>query len=427
MRTYEQTHPWINFKADLSKVTPPTWILLGEARSKCDHLSSIPLHPEMAEVLHMIYLAKGAGATTAIEGNTLSEDQVLRRVAGTLDLPSSQEYLGREVDNIVLATNQIWDEVSGRGFADAQLLTVDELCRFNQIVLEETEFADYVTPGHIRESLPVGVGGYRGAPPEDCRYLLERFCSWLNEWRICEGEDSGVIPAIIKAIVAHVTFEWIHPFADGNGRVGRLLEFKILVAGGVPTVAAHLLSNHYNLTRNRYYVELQRASTHEDGIVGFLSYAIEGFVDQLVQQIDLVLSQQLKVLWDDLIYRRLSSSKSVTNKRQRDLALAISTAHEPLPLKDLPALTRDLTIRYANLTDRTLIRDLTELKKLGLVTQTEAGYRANMGLLMSHFSRRRLEVESRYLRSREETTLDKMLERSKKVKAEAVTNPEDAQ
>lgn len=78
-------------------------MLLGEARSKCDHIRWVPLKPDVAKKLHEVYLAKGAQATTAIEGNTLSENEVLERVRGELQLPPSKEYLGREVDNVIAA------------------------------------------------------------------------------------------------------------------------------------------------------------------------------------------------------------------------------------------------------------------------------------------------------------------------------------
>ncbi|MBI4725858.1 hypothetical protein HY768_01300 [candidate division TA06 bacterium] len=51
--------------------------------------------------MHLIYLAKGVAATTAIEGNSLSEEQVLQHMEGTLKLPPSKKYLAQEVDNII--------------------------------------------------------------------------------------------------------------------------------------------------------------------------------------------------------------------------------------------------------------------------------------------------------------------------------------
>jgi hypothetical protein len=73
MRTFERTHPWISFRIDLRQARPQLWMLLGEASSKCEHIAGVPLRPATAEQLHLLYLAKGAAATTAIEGNSLTE------------------------------------------------------------------------------------------------------------------------------------------------------------------------------------------------------------------------------------------------------------------------------------------------------------------------------------------------------------------
>src|ERR1700730_5616991 len=79
---HEKTHPWISFSLDTRKTPGITWVALGEARSKCEHLAGVPLMPNVAKLLHEVYLAKGVHATAAIEGNTLSERQVLRRIKG---------------------------------------------------------------------------------------------------------------------------------------------------------------------------------------------------------------------------------------------------------------------------------------------------------------------------------------------------------
>lgn len=111
MRTFERTHPWLSFRIELRKAAPPLWLLLGEAASKCDHMAGVPLRPATAQSLHQLYLAKGALATTAIEGNTLTEKEVLARIQGKLKLPPSKEYLGQEVDNIVAACNGIGERL----------------------------------------------------------------------------------------------------------------------------------------------------------------------------------------------------------------------------------------------------------------------------------------------------------------------------
>ena len=99
MRLHETTHPWLRFMVRLDAATAPPdlWMLLGEAASKCDHIAGVPLKPETADRLHKLYLAKGVRATTAIEGNSLSEEEVIGRLDGSLHLPPSKEYLGKEI------------------------------------------------------------------------------------------------------------------------------------------------------------------------------------------------------------------------------------------------------------------------------------------------------------------------------------------
>src|ERR1019366_3089820 len=92
-RTSAGTHSWINFRFDLNRVSHKLWMMIGEARSKCGYVAGVPLRPRMAQQLEVVYLSKGIHATTSIEGNTLSEEQVKQQVEKTLKLPPSQQYL----------------------------------------------------------------------------------------------------------------------------------------------------------------------------------------------------------------------------------------------------------------------------------------------------------------------------------------------
>jgi Fic family protein len=268
-RRYSTTHPWLTFaRVDLSLAGAEFWMLLGEARSKVEHLSLALLKPTVADEMNRVYLAKGAQATTAIEGNTLSEAEVERIVAGVAHSPPpSQEYLYREVENILAAFNRIKDDVvAGRGSE----LTLEAIEQFDGEVLaglEQDDVLPGVIPG-IRAS--VVVGPYRGAPRGDCRYLVERLCSWLNGPDFEPPDDELTVPyALIKAACAHLYLAWIHPFDDGNGRTARLVELQILLSAGVPMPAAHLLSNHYNATRPAVTSFRSFATRYGDSWTGF--------------------------------------------------------------------------------------------------------------------------------------------------------------
>ena len=229
MRTFERTHPWLTFKADLRAASIELWLLLGECQSKCEQVAQVPLRPDTAQMLYHMHLAKGVHATTAIEGNTLSEEEVAKHLEGKLELPPSRRYLQQEIDNIVQGCSLIFERIAGGGGTE---LSADEILELNRIVLDKLDVAEEAVPGHLRE-YSVGVARYRGAPAEDCRYLVERLCAWLNDAHLF-GVGNDIASAIIRAVLAHLYLAWIHPFGDGNGRTARLVEFKILLASGVP-------------------------------------------------------------------------------------------------------------------------------------------------------------------------------------------------
>ena len=276
--------------------------------SKCEHIAGIPLDPMVTRELHQVYMVKGVLASSAIEGNTLSEEQARKYLEGELKLPPSQEYLGQEVKNVVDATNLIGERILS---SDGTDITVEDIKEYNRTVLVGLELPPEVRPGEIRE-YDVTVSRYLGAPPEDCEYLLERMCEWLNSSELCPATDDRIVYGLLRAILAHLYLAWIHPFGDGNGRTARLIEFQILVAAGLPSPAAHLLSNHYNLTRHEYYRQLDRSSRSGGDITPFIEYALRGFVDGLKEQLKWIRAQQLIIYWRDYIHNLFKNQESST-------------------------------------------------------------------------------------------------------------------
>ena len=369
-RAYKASHPWIKFRVDLSRTGAELWILLGEARSKVDHLSMALLKPEVGNELLQVYLAKGAQATTAIEGNTLSEEEVADIVAGRAGTPQpSREYLYREVQNIVSAFNRIKDDLLAGGSAE---LTSAAISEFNREVLDGVH-EDDEQPGEFR-TRSVVVGNYRGAPAEDCEFLVERLCDWLNGSDLEPPKDDWKIPyALIKAAMVHLYIAWIHPFDNGNGRTARLMEFQILLAAGVPMPAAHLLSNHYNATRTAYYRQLEVASRSGGDVVPFLLYAFQGFVDGIRAQVERVWEQQYADRWEQFVYETFGRITSATQRRRLRLVLELSERDEPTATRDMSRLSPELAVAYSG-TQRMLSRDLNTLERLGLIEQARRGF-----------------------------------------------------
>lgn len=380
------THPWISFQLKLPQEDFRLWLHLGEASSKVDHLAGVPLKPSFAKRLHEIFLAKGVMATTAIEGNTLSEEQVEAQIRGELELPPSQEYLQQEIQNILDVCNrEVALQLDANQKADEKpSLCVSLIKEYNRSVLEKLEVEEGVRPGEYRSHSVVVGNVYRGAPAQDCEKLMDQLCDWLNGPDFQPPHPDLKIPfALVRAVIAHLYLAWIHPFGDGNGRTARLLEFHILFSSGIPLPAAHLLSDHYNKTRTRYYRELDKASKSGGDVLPFIKYALEGFLDGIRGQISMIREQQLVVAWDNYVFESFRPIKSSpTQKRRRDLVLELSR-HDWVKTTAISTLSNTLARDYATAGERTIGRDLNAIAKLGLIDRRHGQVRAKVEMIQA--------------------------------------------
>jgi len=382
-----KTHPWITFELDLRDAPPDLWVALGEAKAATEFIANMPIVPELARQLHKVFLAKGALATTAIEGNTLTEEEALAQIEGQLRLPPSQAYLAREIQNVVDACNAISEELARLG---PQPLTPERIRQFNALVLKDVPAAEGAVPGQYREHL-VGVGGrtYVAVPARLVPGLMERLCAWLNgpEWE-APREELRTPFAILRAVAAHLYIAWIHPFGDGNGRTARLVELFLLMSSGFPTLTTHLMSNHYNATRSEYYRHLDLA--RKDPVV-FLTYAARGFADQLQQQVSTIQGQQIAIVWENFTHKQMQMrglSQDVARRRQA-LLVALAYKGGSVPRSDLTNLSPELARLYAMKTRKTLSRDLNALQAQGLIVRDQHGrVKANIDVLRQFMPQR---------------------------------------
>lgn len=379
-------YPHIRFKKhwDLDK---DTQYMLGQCDAIVDAICQIPVQPDDRNKLLQVALIKGAQATTAIEGNTLTESEV-RQVAEGASLAPSKQYQEREVRNILDAMNHLLESVAIGG--EAKLISPALVKQFHSEVGRDLGEHFNAIPGQFRTDDRI-VGPYKCPSPVHVEELMERLCTWLQQEFGFAKDSQTFADAVVQAIVTHVYLEWIHPFGDGNGRTGRLLEFYILLRAGNPDIASHILSNFYNQTRPEYYRQLDQAGKTKD-LSAFIRYAVQGYRDGLKAVTNAIADNNLKVSWKYLVYSAFadrSYRKKSVFKRRRNLALAIPPG-DGLELNKLMMLTPELARDYAVLTERTLVRDLEELREMEIITFENGKYRLNFGLLVGHMARRRM-------------------------------------
>jgi Fic family protein len=383
-RMYQTTHPWLTFELELRRVPWDFCLLTGQLIAHIEQLHGVALPPEPAKRLAGLYAVKGAHASAAMEGNTLTEAEVYQRMMGELKLPPSKEYLGLEIDNVVAAAQGVQ-----AAFADGTLapLTPQRLMDINRQLLKGLHFEEEVIPGRLR-GYSIGIADYHGAPAEDIPELLDRLCAWINRpWfrqvESLRGIDVRWMEAILKAVLAHAYLMWIVPFDAGNGPTARLVEFQILIGAGVPYPAAHLLAKHYHETRADFDRHLRDAADLGGDVIRFCLYAVRGFADQLREQLRVLRAEQMRLFWQTHVRAVLGDTDP--GRRRRHLVVDLAKHARALDKYDLPEVSARVAKTYATLNEKTFNRDLEALADAGLIERNDDGqYRARVEVVAAY-------------------------------------------
>ena len=155
---------------------------------------------------------------------------------------------------------------------------------------------------------------------------------------------------------------------------------------GVPSIASHILSNHYNNTRTEYYRQLQNA-TETGNLSAFILYALEGFRDGLKNTITVIHQEQTEQTWNNYVHDKIEEMRSEgksqkTLQRLKQLAYSIP-GEKYLAIDEIAILNPRIAADYRRLSSLTLRRDLELLTKKDILKTEKNKYRANLQLLYS--------------------------------------------
>ncbi|HET9054872.1 MAG TPA: Fic family protein, partial [Cyclobacteriaceae bacterium] len=150
------------------------------------------------------------------------------------------------------------------------------------------------------------------------------------------------MPALIRVAIAHYQFETIHPFLDGNGRIGRLLITLFLLDQKILSEPLLYLSAYFEKNKNLYYDNLTRVRTHHD-MTQWIKYFLVGMADTTEQATD-TLAKVLKL--------KTKLEHKVTNEFGRRGSSAISLLnyffkHPIVDVREVERLTK-LSYKAAN-------------------------------------------------------------------------------
>ncbi len=293
---------------------------VGDAQKR---FSSIPILPDISERLYKAIVVSSIYGTNTIEGGTLSEEET-RKVIEIPDNPTKEEE--RRAKNIDKAyktavgyAEHVFNEGSGKYLI---ILADDMFMNLHKHITTGLTHKDN-TPGKYRDNPkgwpPTKVGdlGHGGVyvPPkcyDDIKLLMDEFLSWVNSHEI-----SGLSP-LLRAPLVHYYFERIHPFWDGNGRVGRVVEAMILKSAGFK-YAPFALARYYLENIDDYFTVFNIARKAEEGKEKypnqkFVEFFMEGLLFVLNEQHDAANEMIGELLYKEVL--RFSLDKRLINDRQ---------------------------------------------------------------------------------------------------------------
>ncbi|MCZ3387427.1 MAG: Fic family protein [Actinomycetia bacterium] len=228
---------------------PATVLALSEADAALGQLQGIGHLITDPKLLIGPYVTREALASSRIEGTQASLAEVLQAGAEGDDAEPTSDDVA-EVGAYVAATY--------RGLELIETLPISQrlVLEVHRVLLTGVRGQDRL-PGELRGS-PVWVGSPTDSPDTAVFVppLPERLGDLLADWERFVNEP-GASPALVRCALMHYQFETIHPFLDGNGRIGRLLIGLLLHQQGRLTTPLLYLSGYLELHRRECYERLQ--------------------------------------------------------------------------------------------------------------------------------------------------------------------------
>jgi len=239
-------------------------MLLSQANLKLGELNAFSqLIPDVGFFIKMHVLKEGT-KSCRIEGTQTNIEEAVQK----------EEYIQpekkddwQEVQNYVQAMNEALDNME-------KLPLGNRLSRQTHKTLLQGVRGKHKLPGEFRQSQN-WIGGSSIADATFIPPHHESVADLMADLENFLHNENVPVPALIKIGIAHYQFETIHPFLDGNGRIGRLLITLFLVSNNLLHKPTLYLSDFFEKNKVLYYDNLTRVRTHND-LTQWLKYFLEG-------------------------------------------------------------------------------------------------------------------------------------------------------
>lgn len=267
-----QLNTWPNFRYNLSKLQDLLYDCVGRISLFAGSLRTLPEGVKQETIIS--FMVSEAIKSSEIEGEYFSREDVLSSIRNHLGLNTKPKVVkdvkAQGISRVMVDAYNTFNKPLSKKQLDAW-----------HAMLFEYQLSTRMTIGAYRchKELMQVISGYYGkikihfeAPPsKDVSKEMKKFIQWFND--TAPGKKHEIKAAPIRAALTHIYFESIHPYEDGNGRIGRALSEKALAQGlGAPVLLC--LSQEIEANKKLYYLKLEEAQRSSD-ITEWIEYFIE--------------------------------------------------------------------------------------------------------------------------------------------------------
>jgi Fic family protein len=284
-----QQKDWPQFKYSLQGVEDDLFIFAEKVGKVTGVLNALPEDTKTEAIIDV--MVSEAVKTSEIEGEYLSRKDVMSSIKNNLGLNQSPEKVQ---DRLAEGIGELMIDVRN---AYAEKLTRDKLFAWHRMILREGKSVKVGAWRDHEEPMQVISGAigkqkihFEAPPSNRVPAEMKKFIEWFNDTG--PGGANEIKKAPVRSAIAHLYFESIHPFEDGNGRIGRAIAEKALSQGiGRPVLMS--LSQTIEANKNNYYNALEKAQRSNE-ITHWINYFVKTIVDaqsEAEEQIDFTLKK----------------------------------------------------------------------------------------------------------------------------------------
>ncbi len=333
--------------------------LLGQADRELGRLDMYSGYIPNIGLFIQMHVLKEATQSSRIEGTrTNMEDALLDKEDISLDKRDDWE----EVQNYVAAMNEAIDKLKKLPFSA-------RLARETHQTLLQGVRGEHKQPGEFRRS----QNWIGGASIKDAIFVPPVHTSindLMSDIEHFVHDNDKFFPELLKIALVHYQFETIHPFLDGNGRVGRLLITLYLVNKGILKKPVLYLSFFFERNRTLYYDNLMRVREKND-LLQWFKFFLVGIIETAKDSIE---------TFDDI----LQLQKEVEGKIQK-LGIRAANAHKILNyLYKRPMINATRAAKAAEVSLASAYKLIADFERLEILTEITGGKRGKMYLFSSY-------------------------------------------